>query len=718
MLLIENGADLLIVNNKGQTPCSIAVSHLTPEVCRILDDVEASQIQEGGVFKNYRATHSDRRRYGDLDPRFEIDEANMGDDLIPQLENYHKIVRAAVADAIIIEYGSGDIRNIIQSTALPGLPRSIRPTVRHWNLLPSERDENAKAMKALKVRKQTDRKSKAEPEKVSVDDEINYDLLEKLSFNETHIFGNDLRIRVIENNSGIDELIRTIDASTITSCNTDIASDTMASSDLNLVIKSWGLDAEWQPSYTRGYETPVATLQLHHTQSNSSFLLDVQRLFQSGVADTNVNMTETEQLLSDSLVKIFVGPNPILGFGIAMDLGKLAASFPHIPCFRRFENVIDLYSVSRYAYAGSAKSFMSSLQKMVAVLLEKSLDKTEQCSDWENRPLSESQINYALLDAAVLPCLLRKMICDNTSIVEKYNGMFIYNHPHLCTTTKLMCLGGIGDKFSCPPQLAFRVPNGSCKLHLQHVMSRQTWTTGKDEPKPPEMLSKAAQESVALSRRPKKKRANQDENDQSVNKGEKAKKKTVKLKKISINFGNIPPPGTIIDYTKDACIHELVGEPILQSLKQNNSRLAYNKRGGVLMFENAFCLFVNFAMTKSGSQPLNWLYRNEFLNEGRIMTFKVNADRDDERALSDFFRIHGRSNDSKKVVLFSRTGSNTKFMFCGECACSKQIESDGYIDLHLELIDFDKLIEDDENGNISCFQHMVLMHDAATLPSS
>jgi len=719
MMLVENGADLLIVNNKGQTPCSIAVSHLTPEICRILDDVEASQIQAGGVFKNYRATHSDRRRYGDLDPRFEIDEDNMGDDLIPQLEKYHIVVRAAVDDAIVMECESDDIRSIVQSTAVPGLPRSIRPTVRHWNLLPHERDENAKAMKASKVQKQPERKSKkAEKQDIVVEDEINYDSLERLSFNNTQIFGNNHLIRVIENNSGIDELCRAIDDSITASSNTNTAKNTLASSDLNFLLNSWGLDAEWQPSHTRGYETPVATLQLHHTQSNSSFLLDVQRLFQSGVADANANLTETERRLSDALTKIFSGSNPILGFGIAMDLGKLAASFPHVPCFRRFENVIDLHSVSRNVYAGSAKSFMSSLQKMVAVLLDKRLDKTEQCSNWENRPLTDSQIDYALLDAAVLPSLLRRMICDDESIVEKYDGKFIYNHPHLCSTTKLICLGGIGDDFSCPPQLAFRVPNGSCKLHLQQVMSRQTWTTGKDEPKPPEKLSTAAQESVALSRRPKEKRSKQHKSDQSVNNGKKVKKKTVKLNKISIDFDKIPHPGTVIDYTKDSCIHELVGEQFLESLKQNNSRLGYNKRGGVLTFENVFCLFVNFAMTKSGSQPLNWLYRNEFLNEGRVMTFKVNVDRDDERTLSDFFRIHRRSNDTKKVLLFSRTGSNTKFMFCGECSCSEQIESGGYINLHLELMDFNKLIEDGENGNTSMFKHMVLTHDAAKLTSS
>ena len=43
-----------------------------------------------------------------------------------------------------------------------------------------------------------------------------------------------------------------------------------------------------------------------------------------------------------------------------------------------------------------------SLQACVARHLRERLDKTEQCSDWAARPLSDSQVAYAALDAAVL----------------------------------------------------------------------------------------------------------------------------------------------------------------------------------------------------------------------------------------------------------------------------------------------------------------------------
>ena len=66
--LVSEGASLLFVNNKGQTPCSIAVSHLDEDACQFLFEAEAEQLRGGGEFVNFRTTHSDGKLYGDLDP--------------------------------------------------------------------------------------------------------------------------------------------------------------------------------------------------------------------------------------------------------------------------------------------------------------------------------------------------------------------------------------------------------------------------------------------------------------------------------------------------------------------------------------------------------------------------------------------------------------------------------------------------------------------------
>ena len=60
------------MNNKGQTPRSLAVSHLKVETLR---DIERAEQQQAHLeWLNFRATHSDSLVYGDLDPRLNTEE--------------------------------------------------------------------------------------------------------------------------------------------------------------------------------------------------------------------------------------------------------------------------------------------------------------------------------------------------------------------------------------------------------------------------------------------------------------------------------------------------------------------------------------------------------------------------------------------------------------------------------------------------------------------
>ena len=70
MLLLESGASVSIVNNKGQTPRSLAVSHLQEST---RESIRARECADLSTWKNFRLTHGDNITYGDLDSRF-LDE--------------------------------------------------------------------------------------------------------------------------------------------------------------------------------------------------------------------------------------------------------------------------------------------------------------------------------------------------------------------------------------------------------------------------------------------------------------------------------------------------------------------------------------------------------------------------------------------------------------------------------------------------------------------
>lgn len=103
----------------------------------------------------------------------------------------------------------------------------------------------------------------------------------------------------------------------------------------------------------------------------------------------------------------------------------LQQSYPHLPCFQpgaaaaagftapltpagaaRLAGHVDLLKLSRAAVPSLVKlPHISSLSKLSNALLGKPLDKTEQTSAWDVRPLSSSQLDYAAKDAAVLTAL-------------------------------------------------------------------------------------------------------------------------------------------------------------------------------------------------------------------------------------------------------------------------------------------------------------------------
>jgi len=88
--------------------------------------------------------------------------------------------------------------------------------------------------------------------------------------------------------------------------------------------------------------------------------------------------------------RLLDGEGPLLGFAFEHDRLRLEALLP-AAVDRPRRPVVDL---QRAGHVG--------LRDACATWLGRRLDKSEQCSDWERRPLSRAQIAYAALDAAIL----------------------------------------------------------------------------------------------------------------------------------------------------------------------------------------------------------------------------------------------------------------------------------------------------------------------------
>ena len=83
-LMLDRGANVLIVNNKGQSLYSIVCSHFDSEVIERIKQIEIEQEDDNKPLNgwvNYRQTHGDGMIYGDLDVRF-IGRALTNDDVV------------------------------------------------------------------------------------------------------------------------------------------------------------------------------------------------------------------------------------------------------------------------------------------------------------------------------------------------------------------------------------------------------------------------------------------------------------------------------------------------------------------------------------------------------------------------------------------------------------------------------------------------------------
>ncbi|XP_050175809.1 exonuclease mut-7 homolog isoform X3 [Myiozetetes cayanensis] len=193
-----------------------------------------------------------------------------------------------------------------------------------------------------------------------------------------------------------------------------------------------GVDMEWKPSFGMVGKPRVALLQM--AVKDEVFLLDLPRLLEQAEEEEEKEKLPRfiQRLYSDAAITK-------LGYGMSGDLSSLAATCSALKdAEKQLHGVVDLLTVDKQLQKGCSewrkdgrkvdglspehsheergvRQQEKGLSLLVQHVLGKPLDKTEQLSNWEKRPLREEQILYAASDAYCLLEIYERLCKDPES---------------------------------------------------------------------------------------------------------------------------------------------------------------------------------------------------------------------------------------------------------------------------------------------------------------
>lgn len=156
-----------------------------------------------------------------------------------------------------------------------------------------------------------------------------------------------------------------------------------------------GIDCEWRPSIVKFQKFKVSLIQI--ACEDYVYLIDLLALNTFPELDEKLS-----NLMQSNVYKV--------GVSFDGDVKMLNSSYPHLKAFEKpLKNYIDLV----HSYGKVFGNSPGGLAGCCELLLKKGLCKYQQRSNWENRPLTESQTHYAALDAYVEILAMKELVANS-----------------------------------------------------------------------------------------------------------------------------------------------------------------------------------------------------------------------------------------------------------------------------------------------------------------
>ena len=179
--------------------------------------------------------------------------------------------------------------------------------------------------------------------------------------------------------------------------------------DLNFTDR-WivALDSEWKLQLGKYSFTKVSILQIGFPEE--VYIIDMLKLH-----DCEALKSKLYQLLAnDNILKV--------GIAFDGDMTKLKDSYKNFICFSEpVNNYVDLVNV----YKKTFEKNPGSLANLAELLIETTMCKVDQKSNWELRPLKLSQLHYAALDVYICLNIYQKFVdtkVDVRAFAHQING--------------------------------------------------------------------------------------------------------------------------------------------------------------------------------------------------------------------------------------------------------------------------------------------------------